>query len=52
MPLVDVPVNAGTVPPAQMVREVPKLKLGVRIGPTVTVNVTCGAQDPAIGVNV
>jgi hypothetical protein len=54
IPFVDVPGNAGTEAPIQMDREVPKLKAGVRIGFTVTVNVAvvihcCGV---ALGVNV
>jgi hypothetical protein len=37
---VDVLGNEGTVPPAQMVNDVPKLKLGVILGVTVTFFVT------------
>ena len=44
--------RTGTVPPAQIVSVVPKLKLGVMFGATVTLNVTGGAQVPALGVNV
>jgi len=44
--------NAGTVPPAQIVRLVPKLKVGVIFGLTVTVNVVGTAHWPAVGVNV
>lgn len=51
-PLVDVVGNAGTVDPIQMEALVPKLKAGVRIGFTVTVNVCVVAHTPAVGVNV
>ena len=49
---VDVFVSAGTVPPAQMVSDVPKLKVGVMFGFTVTVKVVVTAHNPAAGVNV
>jgi hypothetical protein len=52
MPLVDVVDKAGTVPPAQIVNVVPKLKAGVIFGLTVTVNVAVVAHCPAVGVNV
>jgi len=39
IPFVDVPGNVGTVPPAQMDKDVPKLNVGVMFGVTVTVNV-------------
>ena len=52
MPLVDVVGKAGTVPPAQIVRLVPKLNVGVTFGLTVTVNVVDVAHCPAPGVNV
>jgi hypothetical protein len=45
-------VSDGTDPPAQMVREVPKLKAGVRFGFTVTLKLTGTAQTPAFGVNI
>ena len=38
-PFVDVVGKAGTVLPAQIVSDVPKLNAGVSIGLTVTVNV-------------
>ena len=44
--------NAGAVVPEQIVREVPKLKVGVSFGFTVTVNIVVVAQRPASGVNV
>ena len=52
IPLVDVLGNVGTDPPAQMVNAVPKLNAGVIFGFTVTINVTCTAHIPAVGVNV
>lgn len=52
MPLTDVVVNDGTVPPAQVVIEVPKVNVGVMFGLTVTVNVVGTAHNPAAGVNV
>ena len=52
IPLSDVFGSAGTVPPEQMVSEVPKLNVGVTFGFTVTVNVAGMAHSPAAGVNV
>ena len=52
MPFVDVLGRVGTVPPAQIVRLVPKLNTGVRFGLTVTVNVVAVAHSPVVGVNV
>ena len=52
IPFVDVVGNAGTVPPAQIVEVVPKLKVGITFGLTVTVNDVVVAQTPASGVNV
>ena len=52
MPLSDVVGNAGTVAPAQIVSDVPKLNVGISLGVTVTVNVVLVAQSPAVGVNV
>lgn len=52
IPFVDVFGSAGTVSPAQIVNAVPKLKVGVIFGATVTVKVTGGAHAPAAGVNV
>jgi hypothetical protein len=49
---VDVVGNDGTVPPAQIVKLVPKLNVGVTLGLTVTVNVVGRAHNPAVGVNV
>jgi len=43
--------NVGTVPPEHIVSVVPKLKVGVMFGFTVTVNVNVVAQVPAVGVN-
>ena len=50
--LVDVLGSVGTDPPVHMVREVPKLKVGVMLGFTVTLNVVGNAHCPAVGVNV
>lgn len=52
MPFVDVVGKGGTVAPAQMVKDVPKLKVGGMFGLTVTVNVAGVAHNPAVGVNV
>ena len=52
IPLVEVVGNAGTLPPSQIVRAVPKLKVGVTLGLTVTLNVVDVAHCPAVGVNV
>ena len=49
---VDVLGNDGTVPPAQIINDEPKLNVGVTFGFTVTVNVAGKAQTPAAGVNV
>ena len=43
-PLVDVPGKAGTFPPVQIAKEVPKLNVGVRFGFTVTVKVAVVAH--------
>jgi len=51
-PFDDVAGNNGTVPPAQIVKLVPKLKVGGTFGFTVTVNVVGTAHCPAVGVNV
>ena len=37
IPFVEVIGNAGTVAPAQIVNDVPKLKFGIKFGVTVTV---------------
>lgn len=52
MPLSDVDGNRGTLPPAQITIEVPKLKVGTVFGVTVIVNVVVVAHWPAAGVNV
>jgi hypothetical protein len=44
--------NDGTVPPTQIVSEVPNVNVGVILGVTVTVNVVVVAHNPAVGVNV
>ena len=51
-PLSEVVGSAGTPPPLQMVRAVPKLNNGVMFGLTVTVNVVVVAHWPAVGVKV
>ena len=48
----DVVDSAGTTPPAQIVRLVPKANVGTILGATVTVNVAGKAHKPAVGVNV
>ena len=50
--MVDVFGNAGTVPPAHIFNDVPKLNVGVMFGATVTVKVVGNAHWPAVGVNV
>jgi hypothetical protein len=52
IPLVEVVGSEGTVPPEQIVKEVPKLNVGVTFGFTVTENVAGTAHAPAAGVNV
>ena len=52
IPLVEVLGNRGTVPPAQIVAEAPKLKVGVEMGLTVTLKIAVGAHSPDAGVNV
>ena len=44
MPLSDVVGKVGTVPPAQITSEVPKLNVGIVFGVTVTVNVVVVAH--------
>jgi hypothetical protein len=50
-PFVDVPGRVGTVPPAQIVRLVPKLNVGVIFGTTTTLNEPLSAHWPAEGIN-
>ena len=52
IPFVEVPGNAGTVPPAQIVSDVPKLNVGVVLGTIVTFTVTGIPHWPPAGVNV
>jgi hypothetical protein len=52
IPFVDVTGSAGTLPPAQMESEVPKLNTGVTGWLTVTLNVAVVAHWPAAGVKV
>ena len=44
--------SVGTFAPAQTVIAVPKAKVGVTFGLTVTVKVAVVAHNPAVGVNV
>ena len=52
IPFDDVVGNIGTAPLSQIVKEVPKLNVGVILGFTVTVNVVVVAHNPEVGVNV
>jgi len=52
MPLLDVVVRTGTLPPVQIFKDVPKLNTGMVFGLMVTVNVNVVAHCPADGVNV
>ena len=52
MPLVDVVASDGTLAPAQIAIDVPKLNVGVNIGFTVTTKFAESAHCPASGVNV
>ncbi len=52
MPLVDMFGNDGTIPPAQILSDVPKLNEGVALGVTVTLIVTGIPHCPGNGVNV
>ena len=52
IPFADVVGNIGTVPPSQIVNEVPKLNIGVILGFIVTVNVVGVAHNPAVGAKV
>jgi hypothetical protein len=51
-PLAEVVGRTGTLAPAQIETEVPKLNTGVTTVLTVTVNVVVAAHCPAAGVNV
>jgi hypothetical protein len=48
----DVFGKVGTVPPAQIVSDVPKLNVGTIFGVTVTVNVAVVAHCGAVGVKI
>ena len=52
IPFSEVAGKLGTEPLAQIVSEVPKSKVGVMFGLTVTVNVVGVAHKPAVGVKV
>jgi hypothetical protein len=51
-PLVDVVGKLGTVPPAQITNEVPKLNVGTVLGVTVTLKVAGFAHWPELAVKV
>jgi hypothetical protein len=51
-PLSEVPDKVGAVPPLHKFTLVPKLKVGVTLGFTVTVTDAGTAHCPAVGVNV
>ena len=50
--LSDVTGKEGTVPPAQILRVVPKLNVGVAFGVTVTVKVVGRAHTLPVGVKL
>jgi hypothetical protein len=50
-PLLEVPGNAGTPPPEQIVSVLPKAKVGFTVACTVTFKVVVVAHCPAEGVN-
>lgn len=52
IPFAEVVGNAGTMPPSQIAKLLPKLNVGVMFGFTVTVNVVVVAHSPFAGVNV
>ena len=52
IPFVDVVGKVGTIPPAQIASEVPKLNVGTILGLTVTVNVAVVAHCGAVGVKI
>lgn len=52
MPFVDVVGSVGTLPPAQMDRDGPKLNKGVTTGLTVTLKLVVVAHWPAVEVKV
>ena len=52
IPLSDVVGSVGTVPPLQIVKDVPKLNVGAVLGVTVTLSVVVVPHCPALGVNV
>jgi hypothetical protein len=48
----DVLGNSGTFPPAQIFSVVPKLKVGIIFGVTVTLNIASVAHCPDVGVKI
>lgn len=51
-PFSDVVGKTGTIPPAQIVSDVPNSNVGIAFGLTVTVNVVTIAHKPPVGVKV
>lgn len=52
MPSVDVLVNTGTLPLAQIAADIPNANVGVAFGVMVTLKDAGTAHSPAVGVNV
>lgn len=52
MPLLEAAGKTGTLPPEQIVSELPKLNVGVTFGLTITLKLVVVAHCPAAGVNV
>lgn len=52
IPLAEVTGNAGTIPPEQIVNELPKSNAGVMFAVTVTFKLAGVLHCPAAGVNV
>ena len=52
IPSIEVAGSAGTVPPSQMVSDVPKPNVGVMLGRIVTVSVVLVTHCPGVGVKV
>ena len=50
--LLELLVKAGTAPPVQIFKLVPKLKVGVILAVTVTLKSVLKAHCPAVGVKV
>ncbi len=52
MPFMDVAGKVGTVPPAHIICDVPKLKVGVTIWLTVTAKVTVATHSSGVAAGV